>query len=321
MAVPQILTFPTPLRRKPFLKKFKNNRAKFSRLINARIRTTKRYVAQIARQHYLLPTAFKDLRRAAAQNEDVVLASVVNAFILVYACAVIAVQFVVALSKATYAMSEATEFDMGLLLLVAVPTVALFCALLATMSLNFMALAVMDGANRKVYRSIRSTFRRSLAFASRVTSAWMLLGLVHFARFLAVFIPVYLYVKWFSDIAVLSNNVLIAIGAAGAVWLVAGMVQYSMVPYVALFEPHYLLTEAFRRSRQLVTKQAVVFTMTGFLVLGGYLYGLYKLCVLLKSWIGVSTNLLFILGLLAGIMLANGAMVMLYRKRKQARTK
>ncbi|MES2971327.1 MAG: hypothetical protein V4702_03340 [Patescibacteria group bacterium] len=320
MSVPQILTFPTPLRGKPSLGKFKQARKRFSRLVSSRIKSIKRYLLKASRQHYFLPKAFSDLRRASAQNEDIVLASVISGFLLVYACSVIAVEFVVALSNATYAMSEATDVDMGLLLLVAGPLVILFCMLLAAATLNFLSLAVMDGANRKVYRTIRTTFKRALGAASRLTSAWFLLGIVHFARMFAVFMPVYLYVKWFSDIVVLSNRALIAVSTFAIVWLIVGLIKYSLVPYVALFEPQYLLTEAFGRSRQLVNKQAVVFLLIGSLVLSVYVFGLYKLCVLLKATLGVGTNLLFVLGLLAGIMLANGAMVMLYRKRKLARS-
>lgn len=319
MAVPQILTIPAPLRPRPSLKRFKKTNKKIKRAINAKIRVVKRYLNHTARKHYLLTSAYRDLRRAVAQNEDIVVASVATAFILVYACAVIAVDFVVAFSRVTYAVAETTEIDMGLFILALGPTVLVFCALLLALAMNFISIAIMDGANGKVYRSIRSTLRRSLGAASRIASAWFLLGFVHFGRMLVVLLPLYLYVKWFSDIAVLSPQVLIAAGTAGVVWWLTGLLRYSLVPYVALFEPQHLLTEVFGRSRTLMKKQARTYIVTGTLVLAAYLTGLIKLGSYLRDSLGVATNLLFALGILAGLMAANAGMVMLYRKRKLAR--
>ncbi len=320
MAFPQILTVPTPLRDKPQLtKKLRNTTKQIRRIGLSRIKMAKRYASQVAKRHYFLTAAYRDLRRAASQNEDVVLSAVALSFMLVYACSAVATGFVLDLSRTLYALSEASSYDMGLLLVAATPMILVFCVLIAAALLNFMSLAIMDGANRKVYRTIRSTAVRSLSAASRIACSWLLLGIVHFARLLAVLIPISLYIKFFSDIAVLPVPVLIAIGTLGAIWLFAGVLQYSLVPYVALFERQYFLNEAFGRSRQLVNKQAVVFMITGFCALTVYIFGLYRLCVLLKSGLGVATNLLFMVGLLSGIVLANGGMVMLYRKRKLAR--
>lgn len=320
MAFPQILTIPAPLRGNPsFKRRLNNSGKKIKRLLKNRIKTVKKAVSTTAKKHYFLPTAYKDLKSAASKNEDIVLASAAWSALLVYAAAVLTYESLIAISRITYALSEATGYDMGVLILVFAPLIALFCILVSATSFNFMSLAIMDGANRKVYRTIRSTLARSLEAASRITGAWFLLGCVLVYRLLAVFVPLIVFVKYFHSVANLSYVALGAVASAGVVWFIAGLVKYSLVPYVALYEPKLILDETFRRSRSLVNMQAVTFIFTGVLALSIYIYGLYELCSALKSWIGIGTNLVFVLGLLAAIMLANGGMVMLYRKRKLAR--
>jgi hypothetical protein len=320
MAFPQILTFPAPLRGKQSLKKrLNNNGKKFKRAILSRAKTVKRAVSVTAKKHYFLPAAYRDLRAAEAKNEDIVLASKTWTGLLVYACSVLIYEFLIAMSRITYALSEATGYDMGIIILVFAPLVALFCILISATSFNFMSLAIMDGANRKVYRNIRTTLARSLEAASRTTGAWFLLGLVLAFRLLVVFIPLIIFIKYFNSVSNLSYEALSVAAGAGIVWFFAGLLRYGLVPYVALYEPKLILDEAFRRSRELVNLSAVVFMITSLLAMAAYTFGLYKLCVFLKSWIGMGTNLVFVIFMLAAIMLANGGMVMLYRKRKLAR--
>jgi hypothetical protein len=319
MSIPHILTFPTPLRSKPLLRRYNNTGKKLHRGIRLKLRACKRMLTQAARRHYFLPAAYRDMRKAVAHNEDIVIAAAASTFILVYACAVVAVDFVIAFSRVTYAVAESTEVDMGLFILGLGPTILLFCSLLVALAINFMSIAVMDGANRKVYRSIRSTFKRSLGLSSRITSAWYLLGFVHFFRLFVVAVPIYFYIKIFSDIAILSPAALIAVGVVALAWWFNGLMRYSLVPYVATFEPQYLLTQAFGRSRELTKQQARTFIITGSIVFAAYIVGLLKLGAYLRDDIGIATNLFFALGILIGIMTANAAMVMLYRKRKLAR--
>lgn len=321
MAFPQILTFPTPLRDIPSLKKRMSNSGKrLNKAIKSRIKTIRKSISLTAKKHYFLPTAYKDLRSAAAKNEDIVLTSVAWTTIMVYACASLTLEFLVAMSRITYALAEASGYDMGVLILVFGPIVALFTVLLMATSFNFMSLAIMDGANRKVYRTIRSTLARSLTAASRITGAWFLLSVVHAFRLLVVLIPLAMYVKYFHRVAHLSYEAVAAAAAIGLVWFIVGLFRYSLVPYIALYEPKMILDLTFVKSRQMVNRQAVVFMITGLTSLALYCFGLYKLCVYLKGFIGIGTNLLFVLGIMAGIMLANGGMAMLYRKRKLARS-
>ncbi len=319
MAVPQILTFPAPLRKKPLLRRIKNTDKKLKRLLKIRIKLIKRSTQVTLRKHYFLSAAYRDAKSAFKQNEDIVVASVAASLILAYACAVIAAEFVVAFTHVTYAVAEATQIDMGVFILGLSPTILIFCSLLLALALNFMSISLMDGANRKIYRSIRSTFGRSLRLANRLVCAWALMGVVHFVRLLVIIVPMYVYVKWFSEVAVLSTEALLAFGLAGSLWWIYGVVRTSFVPYIALFEAQTLLTQAFGRSHELMKKQARTFIVTGTIVLSAYFYGLYKFGSYVRDDMGITTNLLFAIGILGGVMIANAGMVMLYRKRKLAR--
>ncbi len=321
MALPQIISYPAPLRGNPQLnKKLQNTGKLIKRASTYKLKRAKRYVSQTIKKQYLLSTAFKDLKCATKQNEDVTIAAIALSFIIAYACSVIGAEFTLAFFSRIYAMSVVSGFDILLLLLfIALPSVVLICALLAATSANFMSLAFMDGANRKIYRSIRSTLARSLGAASRITGAWFLLSVVHFARLMSVVIPLGLYFKFSATLDVIPNYVPIAVGCVGAIWICAGLLKFSMVPYVALFEPQYLLHETFARSRQIINRQALVFMITGITLLSASLMALYELGGYLQELLGFGINLVFIMSLFIGLVIANGSMVMLYRKRKLAR--
>jgi len=187
--------------------------------------------------------------------------------------------------------------------------------------LNFMSLAIMDGANRKIYRSIRSTYARSLKNASRITGAWVLLAGLHTARLAALLLALVVYLKFISSFINISNEVIIAAAAIiSLIWLLIGVLQYSFVPYVALFEPQLLLHDTFAKSKRLANNASAVFMISGIMLLSLYLFTLYRLCIYVNHWVGIGSNLLFVVGLVAAVVVTNGAMVMLYRKRRLART-
>lgn len=320
MAFPQILSLPAPLGRNPSLKRRLSNRVKkFKNAALSRIKSVRKYAKNIAKHHYFIATALRDLKSAAAKNEDIVVSSVASSFVLAYACAAISLESLIAISRITYALSEATGYDMGILIFIFAPMLALFAVLLTATAFNFLSLALMDGANRRIYRSILTTFARSLNAASRITGAWFLMAIVHGARFLAVVIPLGVYIKFFYQVAYLPYEVLASAALVGGLWIISGILKYSLVPYVALYEPKLLLNEAFTRSRQLVNFGAKVFIVTLFVALIFYCVGLYIISIYLKAYIGLGTNLMLAMGILAGVILANGGMAMLYRKRKMAR--
>lgn len=293
--------------------------AKIRKTVKALVKNTERSVTMTARRQYFLTVALRDLRTASKRNEDIVIAGMAGVFILAYGIAITTMEFLILSFGATFNFADSTGIDSILLTLTAGGVLLALAVLLVASLMNYMSIAVMDGVNRKVHRSIRSTMRRSLSNASRTASAWCLLGAVHVARLLAVMALAYVYIKWGLDAFALPMEVLAAVGTGAVLWLIMGLIQYSLIPYVALFEPQLLLSQTFARSRRLVKKQGWPFLITTGSVLAIFLTALYKISEPITQTLGLGINLLFYAGALTALIYANGAMVMLYAKRKRAR--
>jgi hypothetical protein len=316
MIITELLNDYAPRLGKP---KYKGAAARAKRFIKSLSKKASRAVTRFVRAQYFLAAALRDLKAAAGRNEDIVIAGVVGAFIITYGLAVSAMEFFITTFGAAFEMADTTGIDTGLLTLVVGLTLFGLGSLLSAFWLNFLSIAVMDGAHRKVHRSIRSTTRRSLNAASRVASSWVLVGAALAARALGIILVAFVYGRWLYDSFAIPLPLLIVLGLAAAFWLVISALRYSLVPYVALFEPQLLLTDAFARSRQLVKKQAWLFLISLYTALAAYLAALEYVSEPVMKWLGSPVNLLFPVGALAGIVLANGAMAMLYLKRKRAR--
>jgi hypothetical protein len=102
---------------------------------------------------------------------------------------------------------------------------------------------------------------------------------------------------------------------AALTWIIFVLMQYSLVPYVALFEPELPLSRILRRSRHLVSRRGHLFLLFGYLLFVAALGGAYKVTELA----GPGQGLAFAVLALGISLVANGTLVMLYRKRKLAR--
>ncbi len=320
MILEQLLSDHTPRLGMPVVKdKFIKAVAKIKRVIKAQIKQLERNIVHTARKQYLLTTAMRDLRVGVKLNEDVFIAAAVTLLVLAYGCAAITAQLLIAVLGSMFEMSESTGLDMGLLSLVIGLTLAALGALVAAFALNFVSIAVMDGVNRKKYRSIRSTIRRSLSHAHRVANSWWLLVIVHFFRLSAVLMLALIYAHLIVDYFKLPDIILGTLGLIGTVWFVKGLLDYCLVPFVALFESNLLLTETFARSRQLMKRQGQFFVISLSMLLTLIIFIIYKATEMVAAITGNNSDILFLVGLLIAVTAANCSMVMLYRKRKLAR--
>jgi hypothetical protein len=179
-----------------------------------------------------------------------------------------------------------------------------------------MSVAVMDGATRKVRRSVRSTVRTSLRQAGRVSSAWLLFGTIIAVPLAVGAAGSYAYLHSHAvSIDMLLGDLTKAVIVALA-WLIYAIMQYGLVPYIALFEPELPLSRTLRRSRQLVQRRGHLFLLFGYLLFGATLVAAFKLADI----ISLGQGLLFAMLALTITLIANGTMVVFYRKRRLART-
>jgi len=194
------------------------------------------------------------------------------------------------------------------------------CAWLAAFLLNMLSLAVMDGANRKVKRSIRATTRQGLRYSTRVANAWFVLGAIIAMPLLAASALGYLYIDLFGSSAVKPEAFLPYVIAAAAAWVLFALLHYSLIPQVALFEPKLPLKQVITRSRHLVRRRGRLFLLAGYGLLGVVLTAGYQLSELIEKFFGLENVLSLFMGTFVTVIFANCILVIFYRKRKLART-
>lgn len=311
----------TPWRNIPVLKgraakTFKNSR----RLIKTNIRKARRATIAYTRKQYFVSSAYKDLKTSIRQNEDIFIAAVATFALVSYALAALIARFVVSIFTVTYEFSESVSVDPALPIVVMGALIGITSMLMAAFSMNFVSFSLMDGINRKQYKSIRSTARRSLKLSGRIALAWSFFGAMILARIFLMLIIGGIYAKWIYSIYALPVNGLIFCGILGSAWLLEGIFKYSLVPTVALYERDLLLIETFERSNNLTKKGSKVFLLAGSLSISAYAAGIYFARQYLDQWLDAAATLLFIVGILIGVLIINSALALLYRKRKLART-
>lgn len=293
--------------------------AMMQRQLKARARKARSLIRMYARQQYYLTTALGDMRTSAARNEDIFITAVICTAIIGFSFAATATNAVLLFLATAYDLAEITGASMGLLMLIVCGVLTVIGGWLASFVLNMQSLAIMDGARRKVHRSVRSTIRNGLRYASRVASAWIaLLSLITLPLLLTA-VPCYLYLRQAANpISALTDIVPVA-AVSGISWIVLVMLNFSLAPYVSLFEPQTTLKAAFVRSHQLVKRRGRLFILGGYILLTTAIYGAYMVAILIENSLGLGKNLTFFMGAFSIVMLANGVMVSLYRKRSLAR--
>ena len=283
-------------------------------------RVRSRYLAW-HRSQYFISSAYRDLKVAITRNEDIFITMCIIAVILGFSYASVASELIYSFFLTAYIFSESSGFNVLLMSIFALSTLTVVLAWLAAFVLNTMSISILHGANLKRNKSVKSTVREGLRLAPRTTSSWVLvtaswvkpLAMAGIASILSVKLAV------LSDVYVWFG---IALGVAlyGTYKAARNLLRYSLVPYVSLFELGLNYDETFDRSEQLLSNRGKHF-MAGFYGLMLVALGVYfGVTWLLDRYFGL--NQIFSFGFLTvlTLMLANGIMVMLDRKRRLARS-
>jgi hypothetical protein len=209
--------------------------------------------------------------------------------------------------------------SIGLLSLMAVGVLATACIWLIAFILNGLSLAQMDGANGKRHTSLRATLRRSLALTSRVSTAWLMLGLISSIMISIIGAPIaiYYYLHFLHTTPSLNFYVL------STVWSLLGLfglASFSLMPQVALFEPSLPLIKTPLRSYQLVKRRGRLFVLALQAALAMSIAASLGATNLLRGIIDSGSTILF--SILVTVLLISSQLMLtaLYRKRKLARS-
>lgn len=271
------------------------------------------------RRQYFLTSAYRDVRTGIRLNEDIFIGSSIAAAVMIYAFISIFTELSYNFFITAFLFSEQSGANMIAWTGVAVACLTVLAAWMLALIFNSSSMAIMQGLNRKKDRSLRQTFRTSLNLVGRVTTAWLMLASL-------IALPLV------ASIAVGINHLLLAmpenlydlldIAPYYVVPAVAGMfgmlVQYSLIPTVALFEPTLGYNAVLQRSQQLIGQRGRLFLLAGYIVFALSLASVAGLAVLLQR-IALPVGMTMTIGGLGLLGLWQGILTVFYRKRRLAR--
>jgi hypothetical protein len=222
-------------------------------------------------------------------------------------------------SLGSYAVAEVLDISMLVLSVITLAVLASSLAWLAAFSMNSMSVAIMHGLTGKKIRSLRATMRQGLRFTTRTALAWMLVAGVIFMPPAAALMLGIAFLKFGVTDLLDSLTAAPYVVIAGVAWVLYCLMNYSLVPYVALFEPHLSFSRAFKRSQQLVTRRGRLFLLSLYMALLALLAGITGMSFVLENQFNLDQSLTINFGAALAFMATNAIMVVFYRKRRLAR--
>lgn len=307
------------LRKGLALRRFKKMALKAKKRTFIKMRRLKVKTIAATKRQYMLTTAYSDMKSAAKHNEDIVIMSVTSIAVLLFASVATAAQMLLNVFLTAFILSESITVN---LLFIAAGTVAAIAVLYGWLSaflLNLLSISIMDGAVKKTVRSVRLTFRKSLANASRVATAWLTLLSVIILPLIIVAAIGYAVIQ-LNTVSMSQLFTGLQFATIGAIiWIIYILLNYSLLTYVSLFESHSTLASKLKRSRQLVVRKGRMFILAWYLALALCLGGLYSLTEVLNDTLALNKWFAFAILALPLILVFNGLMVVFYRKRRLAR--
>lgn len=224
-------------------------------------RRTATMIRQWYRTQYFFKVAFKDIKRGTLQNEDGVLGTTFLGIVICFAAVSVAAQVLLSFFETTTTFVDSFGLSIFVASALSVSVFGLCVAWLSAFLLNSISLALMQGLNRTVHKSIRSTLGYGLYFSSRTVAAWVAYLLVMFLPVLALFtvLAALAFTKLISfDQLMLAAPYTIIVAIA---WIVVILMQYSLMPFITFYEPEKSFTQAFGRAHALVVGKGRVFTL------------------------------------------------------------
>ncbi len=301
----------------------KRRTALFKSRIRKTYRTTTRKITRNAikwhAEQYFLSRAYADVRKAIRANEDIFIGIIIVSITLGYAYAAATSELLYVFFGAAYGVAEAFDISMLTLSMITLAVLGTSLAWVAAFSLTSLSTAIMHGLNGKKNRSLRATMRHGLRYTTRTTFAWFIVASI-------IATPLLLAgALWMSLLKFGSADILTALTVtpylviAGIAWIVYCLMQYSLVPYIAIFESHLSFSQVFARSHELVRRKGRIFLLTLHTALLAAIAALVGMSYILESQFGIDQSLTINFGATLAFMVTNAMMVVFYRKRRLAR--
>ena len=294
-------------------------KARVRRSLRAMVRKIIRACTLWYRRQYFLSTSLRDVRTATRANEDIVLALIIVSGALAYAYATVTTEVMYLFFEAAYAIAEILDISMVVLSAITLAVIGASLAWVAAFCFNSMSIALMQGLTGKKNRSLRSTMRLGLHYTSRTATAWMLVAAVIFLPLAAALMLGIAFLKFGN------TDLLTALSAApyaviaGLAWILYAVMQYSLVPYIAIFEPQRSFSQVFARSHELVRTKGRTFLLSLYMAMLTAVSAVVGLSFVLENMFGLDQSLTIAFGSSLAFLGMNAIMAVFYRKRRLAR--
>jgi hypothetical protein len=309
---------PPRRRHKAFSRRLRFRMLESKRFIKAQLRKVRSKTNAAIRRQYFISQAYSDSRTAIKLNEDIYITMLMATAVVGFAFSVLMSEIAILFFQTAYDFAEATGVNMMLITSVAVGVLLTLSAWVLALFLNSLSITTIEGANRKFYRSVRSTFRRALSQAPHTAAMWLLVVLM-------IIVPIsivaglaalyfYFYPATVDQILVLAPYASIA----ALIWIVTVLINYGLAPHVSLFESNATIKQSFQRSRQLVMRKGRVFLLFYYILLSSLIAGAYTLAKIAAEF-GIPFVMIFAPLSLIILLQANNVLVSFYRKRYLAR--
>lgn len=287
-------------------------------LIRSLKRNKRRTLAMLRRQYYIT-NALAETNRAGRRNEDIVLASLIIIAVVSFSATSILANVVYLFVMAGSVLSTISGLNLALLLIVACSVVGILFGWAAAWVQNLLTISLMEGATRKQKRSLRLTISKGLRFASSTATAWCMVLMGAFGPAFVALIGIlaiiyFAHASWSTSLPYLFGMTAICFG-----WIIWVFANYTLLPYVRLFEKTLSWRAAIMRSRELVQYKGRLFILSGYVAFGGSLALAYGISIIVQRLTTISSTLFFLLLSTTAVSAANAVLTMFYRKRKLAR--
>jgi hypothetical protein len=310
--------FPRPNRRS-VKRKLTTVKNRFRRTYRLAMRKTNRAAVNWYARQYFLAQAYQDVRRAIRANEDIFIGTIIVAAVLAYAFATVASEVLFMFFATAYAVAEAFDISMVVLSVITLAVLGASLAWVAAFALNSMSIALMHGLTGKKQRSLRQTLRHGLRLTSRTALAWFIVAVMITGPLVAAATLSMALLKFGSADLLAALTVAPYVVIAALTWVIYALMQYSLVPYIAFFEPKLSFSQAIARSHQLVQRTGRIFLLFLYVGLAAALAACYGVSVFLENALRINQSLTISFGASLSLIAMNALMVVFYRKRRLAR--
>lgn len=280
---------------------------------------TQRKVRSWLKSQYYLTAALRDGHVAFTQNEDIALASIIITAVISFGTISILSNALYMFVLAGSVLATLSGANLALLIIIACGVIGVLCLWVSSLLQDSLSIALIEGSTRKRNRSLRLTFRRSLRHASSSAMAWTALFAAAFGP-IAVGVLTILILTHMAQISLAASlPYILVMGSVGVIWSLWVLANYTLAPYVKLFEQPTSWQATFARSKSLVRRKGKLFILSGYMAFAVCLWGLYSLAIGVEKLTHFNSTLTILLAGMAVVSLANAVLTMLYRKRKLAR--